>query len=173
MRREYVYSVIVAALLVALLLALFWPRAQPTVILGNCPSGTNNGIVAEITPFRIYWCQPEVDHLEGAKIQSGLPTSPLQLDNVRIERGPITDNLVQWSAAVPAQPRGQYSIVLVAQNFKVAGDPSTVQEGPGSAPFGLGVGNFGIPAPAAPFRLRLDQGPVTQSVGPPVTNRRP
>ena len=169
-RRETVIAVVAGVIVLVSWLVFYWTRATPTTITGNCPSGTNNGVVAENAPFRIYWCQPEVDHLEGAKIQSGLPTSPLQLDNVRIERGPFTDNLVQWSAAVPALPRGQYSITLVAQNFKVTGDPSTVQEGPASSPFGLGVGDFGNAVPGAPFRIRLDLGPVTQSYQRPIDN---
>lgn len=134
---------------------------QPRAETGNCPAGTNNGTVRSGVPFRIYWCSPARDQLEGAKI-SGLPAGTFQLDNVRIERGPFTgDNMTQWSAAVPAQPRGNYTIIIIAQNYRIPGDANTLQESPGSAPFALGVAD-GVDPPTAPTRIRVDPGNPTR-----------
>lgn len=126
-------------------------------LTGSCPASTNTGTVRSGAPFRIYWCQPQGDTLVGAKI-SGLPAGTFQLDNVKIERGPFAaDNLTQWSAAVPAQPRGSYTIVVIAQNYGLPGDPKTLQESQPSPPFALGVVDS-VPVPAAPKNLRESAG---------------
>jgi len=173
MERKTLYALSGAGLVGAGLVAglLLQPRVTPTAVTGNCPAGSNNGTVRPDAAFRIYWCQPSGDHLEGAYL-TGLPAGKTQLDNVVINRGPFEDNLVQWSGAVPAQARGNYTIQVVAQNFGVEGNPATVQDSPPSAPFGLGVADT-IGVPAAPIRMRVDPGnpsPVTRA---PVDNRRP
>jgi len=147
-------------------------QPNPTApISGNCPPGSNNGTVRSGLPFRIYWCQPASDSLVGAKI-AGLPAGTFQLDNVRIERGPfLGDTLTQWSAAIPPQPRGNYTIILTVQNYGLPGDLNTLQESPGSLPFGLGVVDS-QPMPAAPKNLRIDAGNPTATTAAP-RNRAP
>ena len=162
----------IAVLVVIIGIVLLRQRTvEPAAVTGNCPPGSNNGTVRPGASFRIYWCQPSGEHLEGAYVM-GLPAGRTQLDNVVINRGPFDDNYVQWSGAVPAQPKGNYTIQVFAQNFGVEGDPTTVQSSPGSAPFALGVVDV-AGVPAAPIRIRVDAGNPTRATPPPTTNRRP
>lgn len=121
----------------------------------------------------MYWCLPNTgnNNLEGAQV-SGLPAGTVQMDNVRKERGPFADdNMNQWSGIVPAQPRGNYTVLVYAQNYKVPGDPNTVQRSNPSAPFALGVVD-GFAIPDAPTRIRAgDAGNPAQSASPTQSDR--
>jgi len=155
-------------------LILLFATTASAQVTGSCPAGTNNGTVQSGQPFRMYWCLPNTpnnNNLEGAQV-SGLPAGTVQMDNVRKERGPFTDdNMNQWSGLVPAQPRGNYTVLVYGQNFKVPGDASTVQRGNASAPFALGVVD-GLAAPDAPTRIRSgDAGNPARSATPDPATR--
>lgn len=151
--------------LIAFLFVLAAVPASAQTVPGDCVSGTNNGIVQSGAPIRFYWCQPSTptNNLTGAKI-SGLPAGTIQLNNVRIERV-FSDGMTQWSGVAPAQPRGNYTVIIYAQNYKIPGDANTVQESKGSSPFALGVVD-GVDPPDAPIRIRTDPGYPVQSAAP-------